>query len=222
MSVVETATKIIKRSLQSTDLDIGVGGMITRQFTPSIESIGPDANFQITVPATGGGLITPVWVTEKDKFQTPTRDWPNGNWTVRLRITARETSGHARVNTVLLTRIAPVYDVDGVTIVGYTGIAFNLLNPATSITTTGLYTFTMTQWNDNSQNADEIRTANDRLDLDIDFEGTTATPRTINIGCNLSNGNDEIDCPFGLLPFSHSYGKINTMFDNNSGPAVFG
>lgn len=196
--------------------------MITRQLTPSIESIGPNSNFQITVPATGGGLITPPWVTEANIMRTPTRDWPNGDWKIRLRITAREVSGHARVNTVLLTRLAPVYDVDGITIIGYTTVAFNILNPATLITTTGIYEFTLTAWNDDSQNADENRTPNDRLDLDIDFEGATGTPRTINIGCNLSNGNDEIDCPFELLPFPHSFGKINTMFDNNLGPAIFG
>jgi hypothetical protein len=168
---VDTNTiKVVKRDLEDT-VD-SYGFLLTKQ-------TGTDTSVEKEVPA---GFAYLSFITPRDHIFK--KDWENGNWIFRLRITVPHSD--VTLDSVYLTRISNDTSFNrAIKSVEYLNIP---------LSAAGVYGVNI-PWNDGSQNADVDRAENDRIMVEVALLNLSGISRTIEYGTNLSSFNDEITTP---------------------------
>ena len=168
---VDTNTiKLVRRNTNSPD---GFGKSLTR-------TTGSDTSITHTVTTALGSLNLEATLDNNILFK---KDWPNGNWIVRLRVT--DANSNVRLYSGLFQRLSN----------DATTVRAEKIFPVVDIplSTTGVYVITV-PWDDDSQNPTD-RQENDRLYIDLVLANATGSDQDVDIGFNLSNFNDEITTP---------------------------
>ena len=164
-SILEAGPILVKRNLASTD----VGGSQLTKATGSDTSV--------TINFIAFDFFGVEWYSERGEFSK--LDWDNGTWNVNIRVT--NPNSNINLHTIQLSRVANndiAFKSGKTTYIGVT------------LSSAGDYNYNI-NWNDGTQNPGN-RAADDRVFLGIYFENTSASLQSIDIGTNLSNGNDEV------------------------------